>query len=304
LVSACDRVPAMPASFLDPVGRLSARVVDGLIDPARRRRVALWLVIAYGLAWWVYAIVAKSSQDLNADMAEMGGWAQHPPLGYSKHPPLLAWVLAAWFAVFPHADWAFWLLSAITLAAGIFLAIELCGEWLDGEKRAAVPFLLAVIPFYNFLGLKFDQNSVLIPLWALAMWAFVRALDTRHDAWAVLAGLAGAAAMLSKYWSVFLIAALSLTALFHAKRADYFLSRTPWVTALAFGAGVAPHVWWLFRENFPPITWVTWRRVSSSFPEVLQSMFECLAGTAGYAAIAIALVLVFARPSPRALADG
>ena len=49
---------------------------------------------------------------------------------------------------------------------------------------------------------------------------------------------------------------------------------------------------------------MTWRRVSSSFPEVLQSLFECLAGTAGYAAIAIALVLIFARPSPRALADG
>src|SRR5262245_24597958 len=99
--TACDRVPAMPASFFDPVGRLSARVVDGLIDPARRRRVALWLVIAYGLAWWVYAIIAKSTQDLNADMAEMVVWAQHPALGYSKHPPLLAWVLAAWFAIFP-----------------------------------------------------------------------------------------------------------------------------------------------------------------------------------------------------------
>src|SRR5262249_45688115 len=171
----------------DPVGRLSARVVDGLIDPARRRRVALWLVIAYGLAWWVYAIVAKSSQDLNADMAGVVVGAPPPPPGYSQQPPLLAWVLAAWFAIFPHADWAFWLLSAITLAAGIFLAIELCGEWLDGEKRAAVPFLLAVIPFYNFLGLKFDQNSALIPLWALAMWAFVRSLNGRHLGWAALA---------------------------------------------------------------------------------------------------------------------
>ena len=96
------------------------------------------------------------------------------------------------------------------MSAGIFLAIELCAEWLAREKLAAVPFLLAAIPFYNFLGLKFDQNSVLIPLWALAMWAMLRALDTRHLGWAALAGLAAAAAMLSKYWSAFLIVALAL----------------------------------------------------------------------------------------------
>ena len=280
------------------------RLVDGLADPARRRRTALVFALGYGALWFVYGVIAKSSQDLNADMAEMVVWTREPALGYSKHPPLLAWILWVWFKVFPLADWAYILLAVATVAVGIYLAIELAAEWLTGEKLAAVPFLLAVIPFYNFLGLKFDQNSILIPLWALAMWAMLRALDTRHDGWAALAGLAAAAAMLSKYWSVFLIAALSLTALFHGKRNDYFRSRAPWVTALVFLAAIAPHVWWLIRENFPPITWVTWRRVSTSFAEVLQSLFECLAGTAGYAAIAIALVLVFARPSPRALADG
>ena len=49
---------------------------------------------------------------------------------------------------------------------------------------------------------------MLIPLWALAMWAMLRALDTRHITWAALAGLAAAAAMLSKYWSAFLLVAL------------------------------------------------------------------------------------------------
>src|SRR5262245_21399187 len=144
LQAACDRGRAMPALVFSNLGNLFASVIDGLCDPARRRRVALLLVVAYGLAWWVYALIAKSSQDMNADMAEMVVWSQQLALGYSKHPPLLAWVLAGWFAIFPQADWAFWLLSAITLSAGLFLAFELAGEWLDGVKRAAVPFLLAV----------------------------------------------------------------------------------------------------------------------------------------------------------------
>ena len=281
-----------------------ARLVDGLADPVRTRRSALALAVGYAALWAIYGVVAKSSQDLNADMAEMIVWMRELALGYPKHPPLPAWILWAWFHVFPLADWAYILLAAVTLAAGICLAIALCAEWLDGEKLAAVPFLLAVIPFYNFLGLKWDQNSILIPLWALAMWAMLRALDTRHDGWAALAGFAAAAAMLTKYWSVFLIAALSLTALFHGKRVGYFRSRAPWVTAFVFLAAVAPHVWWLVANDFPPLTWVTSRRLSSSRLDTLRSFLEYAAGTAAYAVGAIALVLVFARPSARALADG
>jgi 4-amino-4-deoxy-L-arabinose transferase-like glycosyltransferase len=298
----------MPRSLLRPllrpVNERLADLVEGLSDPARRRRAALVFVLGYGVLWFIYGVIAKSSQDLNADMAEMVVWTREPALGYSKHPPLLAWILWLWFRIFPLADWAYILLAVVTVAAGIYLAIELAAEWLTREKLAAVPFLLAVIPFYNFLGLKWDQNSILIPLWALAMWAMLRALDTRHDGWAALAGLAAAAAMLSKYWSVFLIAALSLAALFHVRRAAYFRSRAPWVTAIVFLAAIAPHVWWLVRENFPPITWVTWRRISPSFIETLQSLVEYGAGTAAYAGVAIILVFVFVRPAPRAVAAG
>src|SRR5262249_37443258 len=113
-----------------------------------------------------------------------------------------------------------------------------------------------------------------------------------------------AAAMLSKYWSVFLIAALSLAALFHGKRWDYFRSRTPWVTALTFLAALGPHAWWLIREDFPPVTWVTWRRVGLSFGGAVESIFEYLGGTTAYAIAAIALVVVIVRPSWRAIADG
>jgi len=278
-------------------------LVEGLIDPARRRRAALVFALGYAALWTLYGVIAKSSQDLNADMAEMVVWTREPALGYPKHPPLLAWILWAWFKIFPLADWAYILLAAVTVAIGIYLAIELCAEWLDGEKLAAVPFLLAVIPFYNFLGLKFDQNSILIPLWALAMWAMMRALDTRHLGWAALAALAAAAAMLSKYWSAFLIVALSLAALAHPKRRDYFRSAAPWMTAGVFIAAVAPHVWWLIRENFPPVTWVTTRRIASSTATMLGSMLEYLGGTVGYAGIALLLVLAFVRPNGRTIAD-
>jgi 4-amino-4-deoxy-L-arabinose transferase-like glycosyltransferase len=294
----------MPISrLLDPFHDLIARLVDGLADPARRRRAALAFVVGYAVLWFIYAVIAKSSQDLNADMAEMVVWARELALGYSKHPPLPAWILWGWFAVFPLADWAYFLLSALTLAAGIFIAIELSAEWLAREKLSLVPFLLAAIPFYNFLGLKWDQNSILIPLWALAMWAMVRAIATRHLGWAALAGLAAAAAMLTKYWSVFLLAALAFTALADRRRGEYFRSAAPWVTAGVFIAAVAPHAWWLVVEDFPPVRWVTTRRFASSTLDLLRSFGSYAGGTAAYAGAALLLVLVFVKPTRAAIAD-
>src|SRR5947199_5427656 len=120
----------------------------------------------------------------------------------------------------------------------------------------------------------------------------------------MLAGLAAAAAMLSKYWSAFLIVALALAALFHPKRREYFRSVAPWVTAGIFLLAIAPHVWWLVANDFPPITWVTTRRIAASFGDTLGSMTEYLGGTFAYAAVAIALALVFVRPMPAALAGG
>ena len=51
------------------------RLIEGLSDPARRRRTALVFVLGYAAVWTLYGIVAKSSQDMNADMAEMVVWA-------------------------------------------------------------------------------------------------------------------------------------------------------------------------------------------------------------------------------------
>jgi len=288
------------------MNRLNAvftNLVDGLCDPLRQRRAMLALAAAYGATWFAYGVVAKSSQDLNADLAEMTVWAHEPALGYPKHPPLLAYVIRAWFAVFPQADWAFTLLAALTLSAGLYLAFEVCGLWLDGEKRAAAPFLLGVIPFYNFLGLKFDQNSALIPLWALAMLAFMRSLETRRSGWAVVLGLAAAAAMLVKYWSFFLLAAMALVLLFDRRRGAYLRSRAPWIGAAVFLVLTVPHLIWLFENHFPPLNWIGARRTADTVFDFMRSLSEYTFGTIGYAAPAVILVALVIHPSGKAVRD-
>jgi 4-amino-4-deoxy-L-arabinose transferase-like glycosyltransferase len=293
----------MPLCALDRLSAVFAGLVDGLCDPRRRRRVAAGLVCAYTAAWTLYGVIAKSSQDLNADMAEMVVWAREPALGYPKHPPLLAFVVKLWFSIFPLADWAFTLLATITVAAGIYLAIELNGIWLEREKRAAVPFLLGLIPFYNVLALKFDQNSALIPLWALAMWGLIRSLESRRTGWAMVTGLAAAAAMLTKYWSAFLLAAMAFTTLADRRRNAYWRSPAPWLTALVFVLAVLPHAIWLIAEKFPPLTWIGTRRTTDSAWDLLDSLAEYSFGTIGYSALAIIAAALLLRPPIAAVRD-
>jgi 4-amino-4-deoxy-L-arabinose transferase-like glycosyltransferase len=276
---------------------------DALADPARRTRAVLVLLLAYAILWTLYGIVAKSSQDINADMAEMVVWSRNAAWGYPKHPPFLAWVLTLWFRIFPLAGWAYTLLAVLNCTLGLWLAYVLAGEWLDGPKRAAAPLLLALIPFYNFLGLKFDQNSALIPLWALTTLAFVRSLDRGSLGWAALAGLAGAAAMLSKYWSAFFLLALMIAVLFDRRRNDYFRSPAPYVTAAVAILAFLPHAVWLVQHDFPPLHWVANRRAAHSVLGWLNALAEYSFGTIGYCSVAIAACALASRPSRAALRD-
>jgi len=93
-------ISSLRDSFSDAIVRL----VEGLSDPARRRRTALGFVLCYGALWFIYGVIAKSSQDMNADMAEMVVWTRELALGYPKHPPLPAYILWVWFSVFPLTD--------------------------------------------------------------------------------------------------------------------------------------------------------------------------------------------------------
>jgi hypothetical protein len=293
----------MQLSAFDRFSGVFSGLVDGLCDPRRRRRVLLATLCGYSAIWFVCGVVTNSSQDLSADLGEMVVWGHEPALGYPKHPPLLAYVVRLWFAVFPQADSAFILLASLTVSAGIYAAFELCGVWLDGEKRAAVPFLLGVIPFFNFLGMKFDQNSALIPLWALAMLAFMRSLETRRASWAVVLGLAAAAAMLVKYWSLFLLVALLFALLFDHRRDAYLRSRAPWLSAAVLLAITLPHLVWLVENHFPPLNWIGTRRTAETVSEFLRSLSEYSFGTIGYAAPAIVLVALLIHPSGKAVRD-
>src|SRR6516165_3458291 len=186
------------------------RLLDLLSDPTRRERAVLVVLACYAVLWTLYAVVAKGSQDLHFDFGEMYSWSLDTTWATPKHPPLAPWLVRAWFSLFPRTDWAYYLFAMVVATTALWFAWRFMPRYLDAEKRVVGLALLTFVPVFNFLALKFNNNAISLPTWAATTWLFLRAYETRRADWAALAGFAAGAAMLSKYWSVFLLAGLGV----------------------------------------------------------------------------------------------
>jgi 4-amino-4-deoxy-L-arabinose transferase-like glycosyltransferase len=288
-----------PVRLLRPIDIL----FDRLLDPARRERTMAALLAGYLAAWTLYGVLSKASQDVHADMAELMAWAREPALGYPKHPPLAAWLVRAWFWIFPVSDWSYHLLAVATAVLALWIAWRMMARYLGPEKQVLGLALLTLVPFFNFHALKFNVNTVLLPLWAATAFWFLRSYETRSRLYAALAGLGAAGSMMGKYWSIFLLAGLGLAALLDRRRSEYFGSWAPWVTMAVGGLIVAPHLAWLYLHDFESFSYALRGQEPNSFLTIAIRTAGYLGGVAAYVALPVGLALLNTKPNRAALCD-
>jgi Dolichyl-phosphate-mannose-protein mannosyltransferase len=279
------------------------RVARALADKRRRARTLAAVLVGYTTVWTLYAMIAKASQDVHFDMGEGVAWSRELATGNPKHPPASAVIIKLWFAVFPLADWAYYLLGMTVAALGLWIAWMVAARWLDAQKRLAGLALLTLVPFYNFHALKFNANTVLIPLWAATTLFFLRSFETQRMSAAVLAGLAAAAAVLGKYWSVMLLAGLGVTALMDPRRGPYFRSAAPWITMACGALALGPHAVWLAHHDFWPVRYAMGEHAAAGILAIVGSDLRFVLGTLGYMAGPTGLALLATRPSWSGVAD-
>jgi 4-amino-4-deoxy-L-arabinose transferase-like glycosyltransferase len=294
----------MTMAFLERSARSTIEhLIAGLSDAQRHGRTALGVVAGYVGLWSVYGVFSKSSQDAHFDLGELAVWASQPALGYNKHPPFAAWLMRLWFTFFPLEDWACYLLAMTSVGVGLLAAWHLFGRWVDGEKRVVALALLTFIPLLNFHALKFNPNVVMIPLWALTTLCFVRSMETRCIGDAALAGATAAAAMLGKYWSIYLLAGLGVAALVDRHRGRYFRSVAPWVTICVGLVVLAPHFGWLMDHDFATLRYGLDAYGGSTYVEAAGNALRYLTGAVAYVGVPVAVAILATRPDHRARVD-
>jgi 4-amino-4-deoxy-L-arabinose transferase-like glycosyltransferase len=278
------------------------RLFDALVDPARRERTMVAVLTCYFVVWSLYAAIAKSSQDIHTDMGEFVAWSREVGLGTPKHPPLGAWLVRAWFSVFPREDWAYYCFAILLPTVALWITWRLAARYLPPDKRVAGIVLLTFVPFYNFHAINFNANTVLSPFWALATWWFLRSLETRRVGWAVLAGVGAAAAMLAKYWSITLLAGLGAAALTDPRRTAYFSSPAPYVTLAVGTVLLTPNIYWLTTHAYMPFSYAMEAHSgTSAFAPFSALIFT--SNAFAYGVVAIVLCVLATRPSWAAIRD-
>jgi len=232
------------------------------ISPARwRRPFLIWLdgieagwavpllLAGFVAIWMAFLVIAYFCGDLHPDVLETWTLGRTFEWGSSKHPPLMGWVARAWTSVFPLTNWSFQLMALTNSAVALWAVDLISRRFVRGDKR------IIVLPIYQFHAQRFNANAVLLAVWPIATYCFLRSFETRQLGWAIAAGAAAALAMLGKYYSVFLIGGFVFAAICHPQRRAYFGSLAPWVSTVVGFAALGPHLHWLATTGAMPFTY-------------------------------------------------
>jgi 4-amino-4-deoxy-L-arabinose transferase-like glycosyltransferase len=293
----------MPIDFA-----FSAMAARSDLAPARWRRPFLkWLdatetgwavpllLVAFVAIWMVFLIIAYLCGDPHPDVLETWLFGRMWEWGNSKHPPLTGWVVYLWTAVFPLTNWSFQLLAMTNSAVALWSVDLISRRFVQGDKRIVVLLLLMLSPAYQFHAQRFNANAVLLAIWPIATYCFLRSYESRHLLWGVAAGATAALALLGKYYSAFLVGGFVFAAIVHPQRRAYFSSLTPWVSTAAGIAVLAPHLYWLATTGALPIRYAIEVHNGATLGESAIESAVFLLGLAAYLAIPAMTWVMIAR---------
>ena len=210
---------------------------------------------AHAVLWTVILINLKAAQDVHMDVAEAFAWGQKFQLGYGKHPPLAGWVAGLWFKIFPVADWATYALAMATLGCGLVICWLIALRVVDRRRAFFVVVMLALYPIFNFKGFKYNPDLLQLVTLPLLVLAYLHAFEKRNVRAGLWLGLAGALALMTKYWVLTMIGAVGLAALIHPDRLLFLRSPAPWVAIVTLVVAMIPHLVWLKEVDFVPLTY-------------------------------------------------
>jgi 4-amino-4-deoxy-L-arabinose transferase-like glycosyltransferase len=255
MTTASSLPAASRARHILSVRRLAAWLAARASDP----KAGVWLVIGFAAAhavlWTFILINLKAAQDVHMDVAEAFAWGQKFQLGYGKHPPLAGWVAGLWFRIFPVADWATYALAMATLGCGLVICWLISLRVVDRRRAFFVVVMLALYPIFNFKGFKYNPDLLQLVTLPLVVLAYLNAFEKRSVRSGLWLGLAGALALMTKYWVLTMIGAIGIAALIHPDRLKFLRSPAPWVAIATLVVAMVPHLVWLKEVDFVPLTY-------------------------------------------------
>src|SRR5207253_519097 len=212
---------------------------------------------AYG-AWAIAAVIsipmvrliwlAVQSADLYPDEAQYWFWALHPALGYYSKPPLIAWLIALTTGAFGDGEFAIRLSAPLLHAVTAGFVYAIAARLYDSRTAFWSALGYMTLPGVSLSAFIISTDAVLLPCWAAALYALIRAREPGGARWWLMVGVMAGLGLLAKYaMAYWLLSALGYVLLVRAERRH--------LGALLGAAGIAlliylPNFWWNWSHGF------------------------------------------------------
>lgn len=217
---------------------------------ASRSRQAL-LALGLAIFAWRCWVVSHLGITLYLDEAQYWTWAQHMAWGYFSKPPGVAALIWLSTALFGDGLLGVKLLGMLCYPLAALAGWAIARRLYDERTAFWSAIALLTLPMFAGLGLFVSTDALLTLFWMLALWAYLRALDS--DAWSdwLLVGLFCGLGLLSKYTMLAWLGAAFLHLLF-LQRAR-LASAKPWAAAVLALLLLAPNIAWNVAHDFPTL---------------------------------------------------
>ncbi|MAH89707.1 MAG: hypothetical protein CMI78_00400 [Candidatus Pelagibacter sp.] len=200
-------------------------------------------------------IPSISNINLPLDTIEALAWSSNLSWGYSKHPPVSAFMTELIFNFFGNQDWAYYLLSQLCIIVA-FIYVWKFSNYIFHNKLYSLcsVLLLEGIFFYNFTSPEFNVNVCQLPFWALVVFYSWKSINYEKTSDLLLLGIFMSIGFLTKYLFIYLILTVKIIFILNILKKKNFKIKLL-IPGAIFVLILLPHIIWLFQNNFTTITY-------------------------------------------------
>jgi hypothetical protein len=246
---------------LKPEPMPASRRIPILAWVAARPGQAFAAFLALHAAAWT-ALPTLLYPNLPLDLIEALVYGREWQLGYDKLPPLPWWLVQIAYRLVAH-DFAYYLLAQIAVVAGFAFVYRAARPLVGTLGALTAVFIIDGLHYLNYTSAKFNHDVVQLPFWAMAGFAFHRALRGRQTMDWLLLGLAVGLSLWAKYFVAVLAIPLALFVLIDRDARKTLGTPGPYIAIAAALITMAPHLVWLVRNDFLPFAYAEHRALPS-----------------------------------------
>ncbi|HKJ70341.1 MAG TPA: glycosyltransferase family 39 protein [Gammaproteobacteria bacterium] len=213
---------------------------------------ALGLLVAVLVVLTAYRLTVLLTTDLGlyGDEAYYFTWSLHPDWGYYSKPPMVAWLIAASTSLLGATPLGVKAPSLVLYPATALVLFAIARRLYGPGTGLIAGVTFATLPGVFFGSMVINTDVPLLLFWALALWAFLWALERdRPVAWAA-AGAATGLGLLSKYTMAVFPLTVVLYLLADPRLRRHLARPGPWLAAAVALALFMPNLIWNARHGF------------------------------------------------------